>query len=149
METGIFAAGCFWKPDLEFEELKGVKKTEVGYCGGDSSSTTYENVCSGNTNHAEVVKVFYDEKIISYKELVKFFFKIHNPTTLNRQGPDIGTQYRSEVFYCSEKQKNIAQKVLEEENKNFSGKIVTKISKEKNYCKAEDYHQKYLKKGGN
>jgi len=149
METGIFAAGCFWKPDLEFEELKGVKKTEVGYCGGDSSSTTYENVCSGNTNHAEVVKVFYDEKIISYKELVKFFFKIHNPTTLNRQGPDIGTQYRSEVFYCSEKQKNIAQKVLEEENKNFSGKIVTKISKEINYCKAEDYHQKYLKKGGN
>ncbi len=149
METGIFAAGCFWKPDLEFEELKGVKKTEVGYCGGDSSSTTYENVCSGNTNHAEVVKVFYDEKIISYKELVKFFFKIHNPTTLNRQGPDIGTQYRSEVFYCSEKQKNIAQKVLEEENKNLSGKIVTKISKEINYCKAEDYHQKYLKKGGN
>ena len=149
METGIFAAGCFWKPDLEFEELKGVKKTEVGYCGGDSSSTTYENVCSGNTNHAEVVKVFYDEKIISYKELVKFFFKIHNPTTLNRQGQDIGTQYRSEVFYCSEKQKNIAQKVLEEENKNFSGKIVTKISKEINYCKAEDYHQKYLKKGGN
>ena len=149
METGIFAAGCFWKPDLEFEGLKGVKKTEVGYCGGDSSSTTYENVCSGNTNHAEVVKVFYDEKIISYKELVKFFFKIHNPTTLNRQGPDIGTQYRSEVFYCSEKQKNIAQKVLEEENKNFSGKIVTKISKEINYCKAEDYHQKYLKKGGN
>ena len=149
METGIFAAGCFWKPDLEFEELKGVKKTEVGYCGGDSSSTTYENVCSGNTNHAEVVKVFYDEKIISYKELVKFFFKIHNPTTLNRQGPDIGTQYRSEVFYCSEKQKNIAQKVLEEENKKFSGKIVTKISKEINYCKAEDYHQKYLKKGGN
>ena len=149
METGIFAAGCFWKPDLEFEELKGVKKTEVGYCGGDSSSTTYENVCSGNTNHAEVVKVFYDEKIISYKELVKFFFKIHNPTTLNRQGPDIGTQYRSEVFYSSEKQKIIAQKVLEEENKNFSGKIVTKISKEINYCKAEDYHQKYLKKGGN
>ncbi len=148
METGIFAAGCFWKPDLEFEELKGVKKTEVGYCGGDSSSTTYENVCSGNTNHAEVVKVFYDEKIISYKELVKFFFKIHNPTTLNRQGPDIGTQYRSEVFYSSEKQKIIAQKVLEEENKNFSGKIVTKISKEINYCKAEDYHQKYLKKKG-
>ena len=148
METGIFAAGCFWKPDLEFEELKGVKKTEVGYCGGNSSNTSYEKVCTGKTNHAEVVKVFYDENIISYEELVKFFFKIHNPTTLNRQGLDIGTQYRSEVFYSNEKQKNIAQKILNEENKNLNGKIVTRVSKELNYCKAEDYHQKYLKNRG-
>ena len=148
METGIFAAGCFWKPDLEFEELKGVKKTEVGYCGGKSSNTTYENVCTGTTNHAEVVKVFFDENIISYEKLLKFFLKIHNPTTLNRQGPDIGTQYRSEVFYNNQKQKETAEKVLKEENKNFDGKIVTKISKELNYCKAEDYHQKYLKKRG-
>ena len=148
METGIFAAGCFWKPDKEFEELKGVKKTEVGYCGGNSSSTSYENVCTGKTNHAEVVKVYYDENIISYEELVKFFFKIHNPTTLNRQGPDIGTQYRSEVFYRNEKQKNIAQKILNEENNNLNGKIVTKVSKELNYCKAENYHQKYLKNKG-
>ena len=148
METGIFAAGCFWKPDLEFEELKGVKKTEVGYCGGNNSNTSYEKVCTGKTNHAEVVKVFYDENIISYEELVKFFFKIHNPTTLNRQGPDIGTQYRSEVFYSNEKQKNIAQKILNEENKNLNGKIVTKVSKELNYCKAENYHQKYLKNKG-
>ncbi len=148
METGIFAAGCFWKPDLEFEELKGVKKTEVGYCGGNSSNTSYEKVCTGKTNHAEVVKVFYDENIISYEELVKFFFKIHNPTTLNRQGLDIGTQYRSEVFYSNEKQKNIAQKILNEENKNLNGKIVTKVSKELNYCKAENYHQKYLKNKG-
>ncbi len=148
METGIFAAGCFWKPDLEFEELEGVKKTEVGYCGGKSSNTTYENVCTGTTNHAEVVKVFFDENIISYEKLVKFFLKIHNPTTLNRQGPDIGTQYRSEIFYNNEKQKEIAEKVLKEANKNFDGKIVTKVSKELNYCKAEDYHQKYLKKRG-
>ena len=148
METGIFAAGCFWKPDLEFEELKGVKKTEVGYCGGNSADTTYENVCTGTTNHAEVVKVFFDENIISYEKLLKFFLKIHNPTTLNRQGPDIGTQYRSEVFYNNQKQKETAEKVLKEENKNFDGKIVTKISKELNYCKAEDYHQKYLKKRG-
>ncbi len=148
METGIFAAGCFWKPDLEFEELEGVKKTEVGYCGGKSSNTTYENVCTGTTNHAEVVKVFFDENIISYEKLLKFFLKIHNPTTLNRQGPDIGTQYRSEVFYNNQKQKETAEKVLKEENKNFDGKIVTKISKELNYCKAEDYHQKYLKKRG-
>ncbi|MAT85367.1 MAG: peptide-methionine (S)-S-oxide reductase [Euryarchaeota archaeon] len=148
METGIFAAGCFWKPDLEFEELKGVKKTEVGYCGGNSADTTYENVCSGTTNHAEVVKVFFDEGIISFEELVKFFLKIHNPTTLNRQGPDIGTQYRSEIFYNNEIQKKIAEKVLNDESKNFNGRIVTKVSKELNYCKAEDYHQKYLKKRG-
>ena len=148
METGIFAAGCFWKPDLEFEKLKGVKKTEAGYCGGNDSNTTYENVCAGTTNHAEVVRVYYDENIISYKELVKFFFKIHNPTTLDRQGPDIGTQYRSEIFYVAEKQKEIAEKIIEEANKKFKGKIVTKISKEFNYCKAEDYHQKYLKKKG-
>ena len=148
MKTGIFASGCFWKPDLEFEKLKGVKKTEVGYCGGNNPDTTYENVCTGTTNHAEVVKVYYDENIISYEELVKFFFKIHNPTTLDRQGPDIGTQYRSEIFYVEEKQKEIAEKIIEESNKEFKGKIVTKISKESNYCKAEDYHQKYLKKKG-
>tara|TARA_Y100000816_G_scaffold157336_1_gene112314 strand:- start:1528 stop:1977 length:450 start_codon:yes stop_codon:yes gene_type:complete len=148
METGIFAAGCFWKPDLEFEELKGVEKTEVGYCGGNNPDTTYENVCTGSTNHAEVVKVYYDKNIISYEKLVEFFLKIHNPTTLNRQGPDIGTQYRSEIFYTTETQKRIAEKILEKKNKDFNGKIVTKISKELNYCKAEDYHQKYLKKRG-
>tara|TARA_Y100001970_G_scaffold290884_1_gene426119 strand:- start:772 stop:1224 length:453 start_codon:yes stop_codon:yes gene_type:complete len=148
METGIFAAGCFWKPDLEFEKLEGVKKTEVGYCGGNNPNTTYENVCTGKTNHAEVVKVYYDENIISYKELLNFFLKIHDPTTLNRQGPDIGTQYRSEIFYTKEEQKVIAEKVIEEANEKFKGKVVTKISKESNYCKAEDYHQKYLKKKG-
>ena len=148
METGIFAAGCFWKPDLEFEELEGVEKTEVGYCGGNNPDTTYENVCTGSTNHAEVVKVYYDKNIISYEKLVEFFLKIHNPTTLNRQGPDIGTQYRSEIFYTTETQKKIAEKILDQKNKDFNGKIVTKISKELNYCKAEDYHQKYLKKRG-
>ena len=148
METGIFAAGCFWKPDLEFEELKGVEKTEVGYCGGNNPDTTYENVCTGSTNHAEVVKVYYDKNIISYEKLVEFFLKIHNPTTLNRQGPDIGTQYRSEIFYTTENQKRIAEKILEKKNKDFNGKIVTKVSKVLNYCKAEDYHQKYLKKKG-
>ena len=116
METGIFAAGCFWKPDLEFEELKGVEKTEVGYCGGNNPDTTYENVCTGSTNHAEVVKVYYDKNIISYEKLVEFFLKIHNPTTLNRQGPDIGTQYRSEIFYTTETQKKIAEKILDQKN---------------------------------
>ena len=148
METGIFAAGCFWKPDLEFEDLEGVEKTEVGYCGGNNPDTTYENVCTGSTNHAEVVKVYYDKNIISYEKLVEFFLKIHNPTTLNRQGPDIGTQYRSEIFYTTETQKKIAEKILDQKNKDFNGKIVTKVSKVLNYCKAEDYHQKYLKKRG-
>ena len=148
METGIFAAGCFWKPDLEFEELEGVEKTEVGYCGGNNPDTTYENVCTGSTNHAEVVKVYYDKNIISYEKLVEFFLKIHNPTTLNRQSPDIGTQYRSEIFYTTETQKKIAEKILDQKNKDFNGKIVTKVSKVLNYCKAEDYHQKYLKKRG-
>ena len=148
METGIFGAGCFWKPDVEFEKLKGVKKTEVGYCGGNSSNTTYEKVCAGTTNHVEVVKVYYDESIISYEELLSFFFKIHDPTTLNSQGPDVGTQYRSEIFYTKEIQKEIAEKTIEKVNKEFKGKIVTKVSKESNYCKAENYHQKYLKKKG-
>ena len=146
METGIFAAGCFWKPDLEFEKLKGVKKTEVGYCGGNNSNTTYENVCTGTTNHAEVVKVYYDENIISYKELLNFFFKIHDPTTLNSQGPDFGTQYRNEIFYLNTNQKEIAEKVIKLKNNDFSGKIVTKLSLLKNYCVAEEYHQKYLDK---
>ena len=146
METGIFAAGCFWKPDLEFEKLKGVKKTEVGYCGGNNSNTTYENVCTGTTNHAEVVKVYYDENIISYKELLNFFFKIHDPTTLNRQGPDIGTQYRSEIFYANDNQKNISLSIIDKLNKKFNSKIVTKVSEIKNYTQAEEYHQKYLEK---
>ena len=132
--------------DLEFEKLRGVKKTEVGYCGGNNSNTTYEEVCSGSTNHAEVVKVYYDESIITYKELLDFFFKIHDPTTLNRQGPDIGTQYRSEIFYLNDKQKIIAEEVLKDTNERLSGKVVTKISLLKNYCTAEEYHQKYLEK---
>ena len=148
MEIAILACGCFWSPEIKFSKLKGVLKTEVGYCGGNTENTTYEEVCTGNTNHAEVVKVYYDESIISYKELLSFFFKIHDPTTLNSQGPDVGTQYRSEIFYTKEEQKEIAEKVVEEVNKKFKGKIVTKISKESNYCKAEDYHQKYLKKKG-
>ena len=146
METGIFGAGCFWKPDLEFEKLKGVKKTEVGYCGGNESKTTYEKVCTGTTNHAEVVKVYYDENIISYEELLNFFFKIHDPTTLNRQGPDTGTQYRSEIFYLNDKQKITAENMINIENEKLSGKVVTKLSQVKNYCVAEEYHQRYLEK---
>ena len=146
MEIAVLALGCFWGPEIEFEKLEGIKKTEVGYCGGNSNRTTYEEVCSGNTNHAEVVKLEFDPKKISYEKILQYFFEIHDPTTLNAQGPDIGTQYRSEIFYVNENQKKIAKKIIEEKNKKLSGKVVTRLSLIKNYCKAEDYHQKYLEK---
>ena len=146
MEIAILACGCFWGPEIKFGELEGITKTEVGYCGGNNDKTTYEEVCSGNTNHAEVVKLEFNPTKISYEEILQYFFEIHNPTTLNAQGPDIGTQYRSEIFYINEDQKKIAEKFIEENNKKLSGKVVTKLSKIKNYCKAEDYHQKYLEK---
>ena len=148
MKTAYFSLGCFWSPQLEFEKIKGVKKAEVGYCGGDDPKTTYEKVCSGSTNHAETIKVDFDENEVSYEELVRFFFKIHDPTQLNRQGPDIGTQYRSEIFYKDENQKRIAEKIKEEFNKKFNGKVVTNISEEKLYQPAEEYHQYYLKRKG-
>jgi len=146
MEIAVLALGCFWGPEIKFGKLEGVVKTEVGYCGGNSENTTYEKVCSGNTNHAEVVKLEFDPKKISYEKILQYFFEIHNPTTLNSQGPDIGTQYRSEIFYVNEHQLKIAEKIIEENNIKYSGKVVTKLSKLKNYCKAEDYHQKYLEK---
>ena len=146
MEIAVLALGCFWGPEIKFSKIDGIIKTEVGYCGGNSQTTTYKEVCTGNTNHAEVVRLDFDEKIITYEKILKIFFQIHDPTTLNSQGPDFGTQYRSEIFYINEKQKNIAENVLNEKNIKFSGKIVTKISPVKNYCTAENYHQKYLEK---
>ena len=146
MEIAVLALGCFWGPEIKFGKLEGITKTEVGYCGGNNDKTTYEEVCSGNTNHAEVVKLEFDPIKISYEEILHYFFEIHNPTTLNAQGPDIGTQYRSEIFYINENQMKIAEKIIEENNIKYSGKVVTKISKLKNYCRAEDYHQKYLEK---
>jgi methionine-S-sulfoxide reductase len=146
MEIAILGLGCFWGPEVKFSKLDGVLKTEVGYCGGNSSKTNYKEVCTGSTNHAEVVKLEFDPKVISYEKIIKFFYKIHDPTTLNSQGPDFGTQYRSEIFYLNEQQKQIAELITNEENIQFSGKIVTKISLVKNYCAAEEYHQKYLEK---
>ena len=146
MEIAILGLGCFWGPEIKFSKLNGIIKTEVGYCGGNSNETTYKEVCTGTTNHAEVVKLDFDPKIISYEEILKYFFKIHDPTTLNSQGPDFGTQYRSEIFYFNDQQKEISEKIIKEENIKFSGKIVTKVSLVKNYCPAEEYHQKYLEK---
>ena len=146
MEIAVLALGCFWGPEIKFSKIDGIKKTEVGYCGGTNAITSYKEVCSGATNHAEVVKLEFDPKIISYENIINIFFKIHDPTTLNSQGPDFGTQYRSEIFYDNEGQKIIAEKILNQINKKLSGRVVTKISKIYNYCKAEEYHQKYLEK---
>ena len=146
MEIAILGLGCFWGPEIKFSKLDGVIKTEVGYCGGHNAETNYKEVCTGTTNHAEVVKIDFDEQVITYEEILKIFFEIHDPTTLNSQGPDFGTQYRSEIFYLNDDQKKIAEDVLDQVNKKLSGKVVTKISLLKNYCIAEEYHQKYLEK---
>ena len=146
MEIAVLALGCFWGPEIKFSKIEGIIKTEVGYCGGNSPTTTYKEVCTGDTNHAEVVKLDFDEKIITYEKVLKTFFQIHDPTTLNSQGPDLGTQYRSEIFYLNDNQKAIAEKVSHDVDERLSGKVVTKISLLKNYCPAEEYHQKYLEK---
>ncbi len=146
MEIAILASGCFWGPEIKFSKLNGIIKTEVGYCGGNNAQTTYKEVCTDKTNHAEVVKLEFDPKIISYEQILEYFFKIHDSTTLNSQGPNFGTQYRSEIFYLNSNQKDIAEKIIEKENKKLSGKVVTKLSIVKNYCTAEEYHQKYLEK---
>ena len=146
MEIAVLGLGCFWGPEIKFSKLDGVIKTEVGYCGGNSAQTSYKEVCTGETNHAEVVKLDFDPEIISYEKIIKYFFEFHDPTTLNSQGPDFGTQYRSEIFYLSEEQKSIAEKVTNRINEKMAGKVVTNISLYKNYCPAEEYHQRYLEK---
>jgi len=146
MEIAILGLGCFWGPEIKFSKVNGVIKTEVGYCGGKNKETNYEEVCTGATGHAEVVKLDFDPNIISYEKILNYFFEFHDPTTLNSQGPDFGTQYRSEIFYLNEKQKSIAEKIFIDKNLKLSGKVVTKISLVKNYCSAEEYHQRYLEK---
>ena len=146
MEIAILGLGCFWGPEIKFSKIEGIIKTEVGYCGGNNKETTYKEVCTGNTNHAEVVKLDFDPKTISYEKILKYFFEIHDSTTLNSQGPDFGTQYRSEVFYLNDDQKKIAELIKNEENIRLNNKVVTKISLVKNYCPAEEYHQRYLEK---
>ena len=146
MEIAILGLGCFWGPEIKFSKVNGVIKTEVGYCGGKNKETNYEEVCTGATGHAEVVKLDFDPKIVSYEKILEYFFEFHDPTTLNSQGPDFGTQYRSEIFYLNEKQKLIAEKIITDINLKLSEKVVTKVSLVKNYCSAEEYHQRYLEK---
>ena len=145
LEIATFGNGCFWCTEAIFGKLEGVVKVEAGYAGGEVKNPTYKEVCSGNTGHAEVIRLTYNADIISYRELLDVFFNTHNPTTLNRQGADVGTQYRSVVFYHNEKQKKEAEKIITElENENvFDDKIVTEITPLTNYFVAENDHQDY------
>ena len=149
-EQTTFAAGCFWGVETAYQSVPGVLSTAVGFMGGDFENPTYEDVCIKNTNHAEVVHIEYDPDQVSYEQLLNIFWKTHNPTTLNRQGPDLGTQYRSAIFYHNDKQKQIALRSKKEQNSTdrFKGKIVTEITKASDFYRAEEYHQKYLKKQG-
>ena len=146
MQKCTLALGCFWKPEENFKSKSGILETEVGYAGGSSQQVTYEEVCTGNSGHAEVVRLTFDEDKISYKKILDLFFKMHDPTQKDMQYPDVGTQYRSEIFYETDLQKIEATDILSQFNKKLDGKIQTNISKIKNYCKAEEYHQKYIEK---
>ena len=149
-KLAIFAAGCFWGIEEKFLSLQGVLDTEVGYTGGITNNPTYHDVCSGETGHAEAVRVKFDEDIVNYEELVNLFFKMHDPTTLNRQGPDIGTQYRSEIFCLDDDQYLIADAMKRQFNKEiYNDKIVTSISMASIFWIAEEYHQKYVRKKKN
>ena len=148
LEKARFAAGCFWGVEEEFRVLEGVLRTRVGYSGGSFENPSYRDVCSGKTGHAETVEVEFDSDVISYDELLDVFWKIHDPTTLDRQGLDVGSQYRSVIFYFDEAQKNVALNSLEKEQKKRRGKIVTEIVEALEFYEAEEYHQKYLMKKG-
>ncbi len=149
MAQAMFGAGCFWGVEYNFSKVKGVKDVVSGYSGGKTQNPTYEQVCSNSTDHAEVVLIDYDANVVSYDTLLNVFWEKHDPTTLNRQGPDVGTQYRSAIFYFTEVQKEIARKSLEyRQNKLGDRKIVTEITEAKEFWKAEEYHQKYFEKHG-
>ncbi|AKM82578.1 TPA: peptide-methionine (S)-S-oxide reductase [Candidatus Berkelbacteria bacterium] len=147
-EKVFFAAGCFWGVEEAFYKISGVLKTEVGFMGGKTENPTYEQVCSNMTGHAETVEVVYDPKKVSFNDLLSTFWQIHDPTTINRQGPDVGSQYRSAIFYTTEHQKNMAEKSRRkmEETGLLQSKIVTEIESAGPFFKAEDYHQKYFLK---
>lgn len=149
LEIATFAAGCFWGVEDAFMKVRGVKSTRVGYTGGNLANPTYEDVCTDRTGHAEAIQLKYDPKEISYKEILELFWSLHNPTTINRQGPDIGTQYRSSIFFHTLEQEKIAKRVKQELNgSKFQNKIVTEIVPASIFYPAEEYHQMYYKKIG-
>jgi len=145
LQKAYFAGGCFWGVEYYFQNFKGVISTQVGYMGGDTDNPTYKEVCNKKSGHAEALEVVFDSSKVSFEELAKLFFEIHDPTQVNRQGPDIGGQYRSEIFYTNEEQKTTAQKLIKIlEEKGY--KVATKLEKAEDFWKAEDYHQKYYEK---
>ncbi len=148
IEQATFAAGCFWGVEHAFQNVPGVIKTEVGFMGGRIDNPSYKRVCLGDTNHAEVVHLEFDPSVVSYRKLTEYFFKIHDPTTLNRQGPDVGTQYRSAIFTHSDTQAAIAREIIAEltARKAFRRPIVTQVVPAETFWKAEEYHQKYFDK---
>jgi len=148
MEKATFGAGCFWGVEAAFRQVKGVKSTSVGYMGGWMENATYRDVCSGETGHAEAVQVEYDPAEVSYEELLKVFWDIHDPTTLNRQGPDVGTQYRSVVFFHNAEQEAAAKASKEklQDSGRFNRKVVTEIKPASEFYRGEEYHQQYFEK---
>ena len=146
-DIAIFAAGCFWGVEEKFSSITGVVDTEVGYIGGDTIKPSYEEVCAGTTNHAEAVRIYFDKDQVSFDILLDVFFEIHNPTMLNKQGPDVGTQYRSAIFYQDDFQRLSSENKIKELNRiKFNNNIVNAIEKCEEFWIAEEYHQKYLKK---
>jgi peptide-methionine (S)-S-oxide reductase len=145
-QVATFAGGCFWCLEAVFDEVKGVQSVESGYAGGHVENPSYKSVCTGMTGHAEVVRVTFDDDVVSYRDLLNIFFGIHDPTTLNRQGADVGTQYRSAIFYHDEEQKKIAEEVIKdlEAQKIWDRPIVTTLEKMDKFYVAEDYHQEYF-----
>jgi len=148
LETATFAAGCFWGIEQKFRAVQGVIEAEVGYTGGAVKNPTYKQVCGGTTGHAEAVRVRFDPRVVSYEQLLDVFWASHDPTTLNRQGPDVGTQYRSVIFVHGDAQKAAAVKSKQAHQSKFGGKIVTEIVTSETFWRAEEYHQQYLQKRG-
>ncbi|MDG1708887.1 MAG: peptide-methionine (S)-S-oxide reductase MsrA [Emcibacteraceae bacterium] len=150
METAIFALGCFWGVELNYSKVDGVKETLVGYTGGNTENPTYQEICGKGTGHAEAIEITYDPEVVSYEELLEKLWEFHDPTTLNRQGPDQGTQYRSVIFYMNEGQKAAAEKSKADADASgrFSNPIVTEITAANKFWAAEEHHQKYLEKKG-
>jgi peptide-methionine (S)-S-oxide reductase len=148
LERATFAAGCFWGVEATFRRLAGVKSTQVGYIGGALENPTYHDVCTDSTGHAEAVEITYDPQVISYHDLLEVFWNNHNPTTLNRQGPDVGTQYRSAIFFHTPAQEAEARRSRDQAQVHFPRPIVTEIKPSQTFWPAEDYHQQYLEKRG-
>lgn len=146
LEQAVLAGDCFWCVEAALGALRGVVKVEPGYAGGAAPNPSYEQVCTGETGHAEAVRIGFDPEIISFRELLEAFFAVHDPTTLNRQGADVGTQYRSAVFYLSDEQRRTAEEMIEELGSELPAPIVTEVAPLKQFCPAEDYHRDYYRR---